>query len=164
MAKPYRDATSFALGKSGIGGPNHGATAQSGGAFGGEFLGPREGQLPLDIIGNESRRLARATSWESSDAPRGQGPGEAITLRTIAREAVAMAAFGESCRDSGHVLCALFVMGFGCRPPEPLHAPGPASEAAKERNRGKWGTRASGARYGELVGSERATEGRCDGQ
>jgi opacity protein-like surface antigen len=49
----------------------------------------------------------------------------------------------------------------GYRPRWPLHThQGRRLKAGKERNRGRWGTRASRARYGELVGAERSAESR----
>ena len=42
-------------------------------------------------------------------------PSGSYIARTIVREAVAVAAFGESCRDSGHALMSLTVQVFGVR-------------------------------------------------
>jgi hypothetical protein len=47
-----------------------------------------------------------------------------------------------------------YVMGFGCRPTRPVNGhQGRRPKAAKERNRGEWGTRRISGIYGELVGT-----------
>jgi hypothetical protein len=54
-----------------------------------KFLGPRERQLPLDIIGNESRRLARP-----APAPR------SLKLARLRRKVARRSAQGRVCKDS----------------------------------------------------------------
>jgi hypothetical protein len=65
---------------------------------------------------------------------------------------------------SGRRLAAGFVMGFGCRPRWLLHTyQGRRPKAGKERNRGKWGTRASRGRCGNwLAWSVRRRAGATD--